>query len=100
MSRVKLITKTMRSQIGNPNGRGLIELFAESDLFQHVDNFWSDFQNLIEGRHLGGVHMSQSLEAACAALRDGRLVSTGHLLEDPGHFIYWSQLRDDNGTTL
>ena len=69
----------MKSQIGKQNGRGLVEIFAETDLFQNVDNFWADFQNLVEGRHLSGVHMSLSLETACTILRDGRLVSTGHL---------------------
>ena len=88
MSRVKLIVKTMKTILGTQNGRGLVELFAEYDLFQNVDNFWDEFKNLIEGRKLRGVHMSQSLEAACSALRDGTLVNAGYLLEAPTHVIY------------
>ena len=94
MGRVKLITKAMKSQVGKPGGRGLVEIFAETDLFQNVDNFWSDFQNLVEGRCLTGVHISATLEGACASLRDGSLVNTGYLLEHPKHVIFWHMIRD------
>ena len=79
-------------------GRGLVEIFTDTDLFQNVDNFWAEFQNLVEGRSLAGVHMSMTLEAACEALRDGRLVNTGFLLEHPQHTIYWNKLRDRDWT--
>ena len=94
MGRVKLITKAMKYQVGRVEGRGLVEIFAETDLFHNVDNFWSEFQNLIEGRGLAGVLISATLEGACAALRDGNLVNTGYLLEHPNHVIYWHMIRD------
>ena len=94
MGRVKLITKAMKTQVGRPEGRGLVEIFAETDLFQNVDNFWSEFQNLVEGRGLAGVLISTTLEGACASLRDRGLVNTGYLLEHPKHVIYWHMIRD------
>lgn len=99
----RLITKTMYAQASgrNQTGTGVIDFFADEDIFANVDNFWSEFSNLIEGRGIPLVLMNTTLENACATLRENHpLVNVGQLIEEPGHIIYSHMFRSVEWYTL
>lgn len=82
---------TGRSQTGT----GVIDFFADDDIFTNVDNFWSEFSKLIEGRSIPSVLMNTTLENACATLRANHpLVNVGQLIEEPDHIIYSHNIQE------
>ena len=99
----RLITKTMYAQVTgrNQTSTGVIVFFADDDIFTNVDNFWSEFSKLIEGRSISSILMNTTLENACGTLReDHPLVNAGQLIEEPGHIIYGHMFRSVEWYTL